>query len=75
MEAARFLEESAAEPFFLYLPHTFPHVPLHAPAERRGSSAGGLYGDVVEELDASGARVLATAAREAPEVQARLRRR
>ncbi len=59
-EAVRFLERSAGEPFFLYLPHTFPHVPLHAPAERRGTSAGGLYGEVVEELDASVARVLAT---------------
>jgi arylsulfatase A-like enzyme len=59
-EAVRFLEESAGEPFFLYLPQTFPHVPLHAPAERRGASEGGLYGDVVEELDASVGRVLET---------------
>jgi uncharacterized sulfatase len=59
-EAVRFLEERAGEPFFLYLPHTFPHVPLHAPAERRGTSAGGLYGDVVEELDASVGRMLET---------------
>lgn len=58
-EAVRFLEERRGEPFFLYLPHTFPHVPLHAPEQRRGSSAGGLYGDVVEELDASVGRVLA----------------
>jgi arylsulfatase A-like enzyme len=57
-EAVRFLEEHAGAPFFLYLPHTFPHVPLHAPAERRGTSAGGLYGDVVEELDASVGRVM-----------------
>ncbi len=59
-EAVRFLEEHAREqrPFFLYLPHTFPHVPLHAPAARRGTSEGGLYGDVVEELDAGVGRVL-----------------
>ena len=57
-EAVRFLEHSAGRPFFLYLPHTFPHVPLHAPAERRGTSEGGLYGDVVEELDASVGRVM-----------------
>ncbi len=57
-EAVRFLEERGGRPFFLYLPHTFPHVPLHAPPERRGSSTGGLYGDVVEELDASVGRVL-----------------
>jgi uncharacterized sulfatase len=59
-EAVRFLEQSAGRPFFLYLPHTFPHVPLHAPAERRGSSPGGLYGDVVEELDSSVARIVET---------------
>ncbi len=34
-------------------------MPLHAPEERRGRSPGGLYGDVVEELDASVARVMA----------------
>jgi len=51
--AVTFIESHAGEPFFLYLPHTFPHVPLHASAERRGRSEGGLYGDVVEELDAS----------------------
>jgi uncharacterized sulfatase len=59
-EAVRFLERRAGDPFFLYLPHTFPHVPLHAPAERRGTSAAGLYGEVVEELDTSVDRVLAT---------------
>lgn len=41
------------EPFLLYLAHTFPHVPLHASDEFIGSSSGGLYGDVVEELDQS----------------------
>ncbi|MFQ5350603.1 MAG: sulfatase-like hydrolase/transferase, partial [Thermoanaerobaculia bacterium] len=62
-EAVRFLEENAGAPFFLYLPHTFPHVPLHAPEERRGTSAAGLYGDVVEELDASVGRVMETLGR------------
>jgi len=49
--AVAFIEENRERRFFLYLPQTFPHVPLHASAERRGGSAGGLYGDVVEELD------------------------
>jgi arylsulfatase A-like enzyme len=52
-EAVAFIAEPRQRPFFLYLAHTFPHVPLHAPAARRGTSRGGLYGDVVEELDAS----------------------
>ena len=44
--------------FFLYLSHTFPHIPLHVAGDRLGRSPGGLYGDVVEELDRSVGRVL-----------------
>jgi len=52
-EAISFLEDQDEAPFFLFLSHTFPHVPLFASEEFRASSDGGLYGDVVEELDAS----------------------
>ncbi len=58
--AVEFLESRGGGPFFLYLPHTFPHVPLHAASERVGASAGGLYGDVVEELDASVGTIVET---------------
>lgn len=58
--AVAFLERAAARPFFLYLPHTFPHIPLHAGRDYEGTSAGGLYGDVVEELDASVGTIVAT---------------
>ena len=57
-ESLRFIEQNRDRPFFLYLPHTFPHVPLFASAEFKGRSPRGLYGDVVEELDASVGRVL-----------------
>lgn len=52
-EAVAFLRHAVArkQPFFLYLPHTMPHHPLHASAQFRGKSPRGLYGDVVEELD------------------------
>jgi uncharacterized sulfatase len=56
--AVAFIEEDRDGPFFLYLPHTFPHIPLHVAADRRGRSAAGLYGDVVEELDWSTGAVL-----------------
>jgi uncharacterized sulfatase len=56
--AVAFIEETSDRPFFLYLPHTFPHVPLHVGADRLGRSAAGLYGDVVEELDWSTGQVL-----------------
>ncbi len=52
-EAIGFMRDSshAGKPFFLYLAHTFPHVPLFASDRFRGKSARGIYGDVVEELD------------------------
>jgi arylsulfatase A-like enzyme len=56
--AVEFIETNRDRPFFLYLPHTFPHVPLHVASDRRGRSAAGLYGDVVEELDWSTGSVL-----------------
>jgi arylsulfatase A len=57
-EAVRFIEQNRAAPFLLYLAYTFPHVPLFASDEFRGRSPRGLYGDVVEELDASVGRIL-----------------
>jgi arylsulfatase A len=51
-EAVTIIREAARDrPFFLYLAHRSPHVPLEPAPEFRGRSAGGLYGDVVEELD------------------------
>ncbi|MBF0199355.1 MAG: sulfatase [Planctomycetes bacterium] len=55
-----FIKENQKKPFFLYYASSFPHVPLHASAEFRGKSKRGLYGDVVEELDASVGRILET---------------
>jgi len=59
-EAQRFIESAKAGPFFLYLPHTFPHIPLGASDRFRGKSAEGLYGDVVEEIDWSVGEILQT---------------
>lgn len=58
-ETVRFIEEHQAKPFFVYLPQTFPHVPLFASPPFRGKSARGLYGDTVEELDWSVGEILA----------------
>lgn len=57
-EAVRFIGDHAAQPFFLYLAHTFPHVPLFASEGFKGKSPRGLYGDVVEELDWSTGEIL-----------------
>ncbi|MBI5090850.1 MAG: sulfatase [Candidatus Hydrogenedentes bacterium] len=61
-EAVRFIKENKERPFFLYLAHNMPHVPLHVSERFRGKSAGGLYGDVIECLDWSVGRVLDTLA-------------
>jgi len=50
-QAVRFIDSNKNSPFFLYMPHTFPHIPLGVSARFRGKSPLGLYGDVVEELD------------------------
>lgn len=48
-----FIERHRDQPFLLYVAHPMPHVPLHASAAFRGRTAQGLYGDVIEQLDAS----------------------
>jgi len=63
-EAVRFITEHKAKPFFLYLAHTFPHVPLYASTGFSGRSRRGLYGDVVEEIDWSAGQILETLRRE-----------
>lgn len=50
-EAIKFINGSKGKPFFLYMPHTYPHIPLGASPRFRGKSPLGIYGDVVEELD------------------------
>jgi arylsulfatase A-like enzyme len=57
-EAIKFIAEKKAGPFFLYLAHTMPHVPLFASPEFKGKSPRGIYGDVVEEIDWSVGQVL-----------------
>lgn len=52
-ESVQFVEKSAntGKPFFLYLAHSMPHVPLFAGAKFAGKSKAGLLGDVIEEID------------------------
>lgn len=58
-EAVRFIEGARAKPFFLYLAHNMPHIPLAASEKFVGTSRGGLYGDVIQEVDWSVGEVLA----------------
>ncbi len=63
-EAVKFIHEHRKGPFFLYLAHTFPHVPLFASGKFKGRSRRGLYGDVVEEVDWSVGQIVEALRRE-----------
>ncbi len=58
--ATAFIEQHRDQPFFLYVPHVMPHVPIFASETYKGRSKRGLYGDVVEELDWSVGEILNT---------------
>ena len=57
-KAVEFIKSQKDAPFFLYLAHAMPHMPISTSKEFRGKSDGGLYGDVVETLDWSVGEVL-----------------
>lgn len=59
-EAVRFIAEQREDPFFVYLAHSMPHVPLFASEDFQNTSLRGLYGDVIEEIDWSVGRILDT---------------
>ena len=50
-ESISFIEENRDQPFFLFLAHSLPHIPLFVSQKFRGHSDAGLYGDVIEEID------------------------
>ncbi|MCA9419276.1 MAG: sulfatase-like hydrolase/transferase, partial [Candidatus Omnitrophica bacterium] len=59
-EAIRFIKESGDQPFFIYLAHSMPHLPISTSEKFRGKSESGLYGDVIETLDWSTGRIRET---------------
>jgi arylsulfatase A-like enzyme len=58
--AIGFIRDNAEGPFFLYVAHSMPHLPLHASEAFAGTSALGLYGDVIQEIDWSVGQILDT---------------
>lgn len=54
-----FIKKNKEHPFFLYIAHPQPHVPLFVSEKFKGKSERGLYGDVIMELDWSVGQVLA----------------
>ncbi len=58
--AVNFMRAHRDQPFFLYLAHPMPHVPLFVAAGSEGRSGKGFYGDVIAEIDWSVGRILDT---------------
>ncbi len=56
--AVAFIAKNKDRPFFFYLAHNMPHVPLHVSDKFRGKSERGLYGDVIMEIDWSVGEIL-----------------
>ncbi len=59
-ESVRYIRKNKDRPFFLYLAHSLPHIPLFVSEPFRGRSLRGLYGDVLEEIDWGVGRILDT---------------
>jgi arylsulfatase len=56
--AVDFINRNKNNPFFLYLPHSMPHVPLGVSSEFKGKSKQGMYGDVMMEIDWSVGQIM-----------------
>jgi arylsulfatase A len=61
--AVKFIDANRDRPFFLYVAHNMPHVPLHVSDKFKGKSQQGLYGDVIEEIDWSVGQIVAALAK------------
>lgn len=59
-EAVKLIKQETKNPFFIYLAHNLPHVPLFVSEKFTDVSRRGLYGDVIEEIDWSVGQILET---------------
>ena len=59
-KSIEFIKANKHQPFFLYLAHNLPHIPLFAHPDFIGSSKRGIYGDVIQEIDWSVGQILQT---------------
>jgi len=56
--AVDFIAQNKSRPFFLYVPHSMPHVPLYVSSKFKGKSKAGLFGDVIMEIDWSVGQIM-----------------
>ncbi|MEZ5042079.1 MAG: sulfatase [Saprospiraceae bacterium] len=59
-KAVDFIKRNSENPFFLYVPHSMPHVPLGVSDKFSGKSEQGKYGDVIMEIDWSVGQIMQT---------------
>src|SRR5210317_1868022 len=58
--SVEFIKRNRNNPFFLYIAHPQPHVPLYVSNDFKGKSKRGLYGDVIMEIDWSVGQIMKT---------------
>ncbi|SNZ01161.1 sulfatase [Flagellimonas pacifica] len=58
--AMTFIKKNSEKPFFLYLAHPMPHIPIYASPKFQNTSVRGPYGDTIEEIDWSVGQILET---------------
>jgi arylsulfatase A-like enzyme len=59
-EAIKFIRSAPNQPFFVYLAHNMPHIPIGTSDQFKGHSRAGRYGDVIEEIDWSVGQIMTT---------------
>lgn len=57
-KALQFIDENRKSPFFLYMAHPMPHIPVYASDKFKGKSLRGKYGDAVSEVDWSVGQII-----------------
>lgn len=62
LRTVEFIKRNRETPFFIYLAHPMPHVPLHVSDKFKGKSVQGSYGDVMMEIDWSVGTIMETLA-------------
>jgi arylsulfatase A len=58
--AIEFVTANRRRPFFLYLPHSMPHIPLYVPKDVFDPDASRAYATVIEHIDAEVGRLVDT---------------
>ena len=53
-----FIEANKDQPFFLYLPHSMPHIPLYVPADVQDPDPKNAYTNTIEHIDAEVGRLM-----------------